>query len=219
MKLFLQRHAQPVKGHPMDATRELNEDGKAQADAMGDWFRDLTGRCDIVISSPFARAMQTAKIMADKLGCHVADTRMLQPDGNPKDAWAEIERLAQQSKDVLVVSHDPLINALLMWLLGLDAGVPEVRFEWGAIAHVRFKAKPSEGIKSTNTLAWLVDPKLVLKQDDEITEAARAVVESLEDLDLRESLLPDEDHIEQVVKMRLVSELEDGGTLVQLEPA
>lgn len=219
MKLYLMRHAEPVKGHPLDATRELTADGIAEAQDMGDWFRDLTGRVDIVISSPFARAMQTAKIMADKLGSYVADTRMLQPDGNPKDAWAEIERLAAASKEVLVVSHDPLINALLMWLLGLDAGVPEVRFEWGAIAHVRFKAKPSEGIKSTNTLAWLVDPKLVLKQNDEITEAARAVVESLEDLDLRESLLPDEDHIEQTVKMRMVSELEDGGTLVQLEPA
>jgi len=219
VKLYLMRHAEPVKGHPLDATRELTADGIAEAQDMGDWFRDLTGRVDIVISSPFARAMQTAKIMADKLGSYVADTRMLQPDGNPKDAWAEIERLAAASKEVLVVSHDPLINALLMWLLGLDAGVPEVRFEWGAIAHVRFKAKPSEGIKSTNTLAWLVDPKLVLKQNDEITEAARAVVESLEDLDLRESLLPDEDHIEQTVKMRMVSELEDGGTLVQLEPA
>ena len=205
--LWLMRHCEPKHGHPMDGTRPLTDDGRKNAHAMAEWFRENWGRVDIVITSPFARAAQTAHIMADELGSHVADTRCLEPDGVPEEAWAEIERLAQQSKDVLVVAHDPLINTLLMWILGLKAGVPEVRFEWGAIAHVRFKAKPEEGIKVENTLAWLVDPKLVLKEEHkELEEAALA---------LTESFLP-EDGASVNVSMRLVSDLEDGGALVQI---
>jgi phosphohistidine phosphatase len=209
-KLWLMRHAEPVHGHPMDATRDLKPEGVKQAQAMGEWFRNENGRVDIVICSPFVRGLHTAQIMAGILGSHVADTRCLEPDGNPQEAWKEIERLAQQSKEVLVVGHDPLINTLLMWLLGVDAGVPEVRFEWGAIAHVRFKAKPEEGIKSTNTLAWLVDPKLVLKQEEaEVEEAAAELVEAL--------ALPDPHDPSVTVNLRVVSELEDGGLLCQLE--
>ena len=210
-KLWLMRHCQPTPGHPMDATRDLTDDGVKQAEAMGEWFKNENGRVDVVICSPFVRGLHTAQIMAKALGSHVADTRCLEPDGNPVEAWAEVERLAQQSKEVLIVGHDPLINTLLMWLLGLDAGVPEVRFEWGAIAHVRFKAKPDEGIKVNNTLAWLVDPRLVLKQEEtEVEEAARELIEAFEFADPGVSMN---------VNLRIVSELEDGGLLCQLEEA
>ncbi len=199
--LWLMRHCEPFPGHPMDATRELKPEGVKQAELMGEWLRDEYGRVDIVICSPFARGLHTAKIMADALGSHVADTRMLEPDGNPEDAWKEIERLAQQSKDVLVVGHDPLINALLMWLLGLKAGVPEVRFEWGSVAHVSVKQTPA-------TLKWLVDPKLVLKEEQrELEEAVSDYLESV-------SLPVGE---ETTVKLRIVSELENGGLLCQME--
>lgn len=195
----------------MDATRDLTDDGVKQAEQMGDWFRNENGRVDVVICSPFVRGLHTAQIMAEKLGSHVADTRCLEPDGNPVEAWAEIERLAQQSREVLVVGHDPLINTLLMWLLGFDGGVPEVRFEWGAMAHIRFKAKPQEGIKVANTLAWLVDPKLILKEEQaELEEALIEFAESLAVPDAGESVN---------VNLRVVSELEDGGLLCELQSA
>lgn len=171
--LWLMRHAQPVHGHPMDATRELTADGVKQAEDMGEWLRTEFGRVDIVITSPFARAMHTAQIMADKLGSHVADTRLLEPDASPEDAWKEVERLAQQSKDVLIVGHDPMINALLMWLLGLKAGVPEVRFEHASIAYVDTRKNPA-------TLKWLVTPDLVLDEEAaEVEEAAAALADLL----------------------------------------
>ena len=207
MKLWLMRHAQPTPGHPMDGARTLTDVGKKQASDMGEWLRSIHGRVDIVICSPFARGLDTAKIMADKLGSHVADTRLLEPDGKPEEIWKEIERLAQQSKDVLVVGHDPSINALLMWLLGVDGGVPEVRFEHGAIAHVSLKNKPA-------TLKWLIDPKLVIKEEDaELEEAALQLFESFE---MTQTFPPGK---QALVKINPVSELEDGGYLWQVEEA
>jgi phosphohistidine phosphatase len=174
MNLFLMRHTKPVHGHPLDGTRPLTDEGKAQAVDMAEWLRALIGRTDIVICSPMARSLQTAAVMAGTLGSHVADTKMLEPNQQPEDAWKEIERLAQQSKDVLIVGHDPSINTLLCWLQGNDLGDANgtacVRFGWGAIAYVRVVTEdPPSGI-----LQWLVTPALVLKPEEkEVLEAAR----------------------------------------------
>jgi phosphohistidine phosphatase len=204
-QLWLQRHCEPTPGHPMDSDRQLTEIGVKQANDMGDWLRDEHGRVDIVITSPFKRAAQTAKIMAEKLGSHVADTRMLEPDGKPEEIWKEVERLAQQSADVLIVGHDPSINALLLWVLGLS-GAPEVRFEHGSIAHVHFKG----GAK----LRWLVSPKLVVKEEQaELEEAA---------IGFEEAFAAAQGIVEAdrafIAKISPVSDLEDGGYLWQVEP-
>lgn len=180
--LWLMRHAKPVHGHPMDGTRPLTDQGKSQAVDMAEWLRALIGRVDIVITSPMTRALQTAAVMAGVLGSHVADTKMLEPNQQPEDAWKEIERLAQQSKDVLIVGHDPSINTLLCWLQGNEScavvatgqptGVDAVRFDWGAVAYVKVN---SAGGAASGVLQWLVTPALVIppKEEKELLEAAR----------------------------------------------
>ena len=170
MNLYLMRHCEPVPGHPNNAERPLTEAGLKQAADMGKWLAGHIGRVDIIIASPFTRAMQTAQAMSKALGAHVADTRMLVPDGTPEAAWKEIERLAQQSKDVLVVGHDPSLNTLIGWLQGFgeDFSPKELRLEWGSIACMTTK-------KTEGTLQWLVSPLIVLAEK-EIVEAARGFV-------------------------------------------
>ena len=190
--LFLQRHCTPVAGHPMDATRQLTDAGRKQAAQMAAFLVADIGRVDIVISSPFARAIETAEIMADALGSYVTTTTMLEPDAKPEDAWAEIERLGQQSQDVLIVGHDPSINLLLAWLINGGS----IRFEWGAIAHVSQKTMHrGTHDQVVARLHWFVDPELVGKEaeDKEILEASRAVVEALE-VPLREGWVTIDGH-------------------------
>jgi phosphohistidine phosphatase len=177
LKLYLQRHCEPRPGHPMDGTRPLLADGKTQAGQMAGWLKEQIGRVDIVITSPFLRAMQTAEIMAEALGAHVADTRMLEPDGTPEEAWKEIERLAQQSEHVLVVGHEPMLNLLLAWLM--SGG--DVRFQWGAIAHLKVKTSDDSEPRVHGRLHWFVDSKVVEIDEDEeeILEAARELVRVL----------------------------------------
>lgn len=179
LNLYLMRHAKPFHGHPMDGSRELTDEGKAQAVDMAEWLRSLIGRVDIVICSPMKRSLQTAAIMAGSLGSHVADTKMLEPDQEPAAAWAEITRLAAASKDVLVVGHDPSLNALLCWLQGNELGDTDgtnvVRFEWGAVAYVKVSY---DGAITNGKLMWLVTPALVLRpaEEEELLEAARELV-------------------------------------------
>lgn len=174
--IYLMRHAHPVNGHPMDGTRALDEHGRKQAKDMADFLVKEIGRVDIVITSPFTRAMETASVMADALGSHVADTRMLEPDGTPAEIWAEVERLAQQSTDVLIVGHDPSINAFTAWLMGVagdeDEECPGLRFAHGAIAWLKMKG-------NRGALQWLATAKLV-HRDEEEQEALEAMRELYE---------------------------------------
>lgn len=167
------RHAHPVNGPPMDGERPLTAKGKKQAATMADFLVREIGRVDIVITSPFVRAMQTAEIIADALGSHIADTRMLEPDGKPEEMWAEIERLAQVSEHVLVVGHMPSINALHSWLISGGS----IRFEHGAISHIK-TVKREDPPQVIGTLHYFVEPKLVEKdeQEEEVLEALRDLV-------------------------------------------
>lgn len=229
------------------------------ADGMAAWLTGHIGHVGVVICSPDDESVATAKACAKALGSHIADTRVL-------DDWKEVERIAQQSTDVLVVTDDPGAAAS-GW--GEDAS-EILDFAPGAIAMV----------VTEKGVCWLVTPEIVLA-DQEIVEAARAVAGSLieakgegpqkrwitsddpcvvcqenadagwidegdsfpsgddeppahpnceceletseggEDVSesLRESLLPTTQNVETIVRMRLVSNLEDGGTLVEIEPA
>lgn len=164
----------------MDGTRPLTANGKAQATQMAEWLKAEIGRVDIVISSPFARAIETAEIMADALGSYVATTRLLEPDAAAPDMWADIERLAQLSKHVLIVGHDPSINKFLAWLISGGS----IRFEHGAIAHVSIKQREGLTPQVIGKLHWFVDPKLVAgtQEQAELEEAARGFVAALAEM-------------------------------------
>lgn len=177
MNLYLMRHGRPVRGHPLDGTRPLDDKGVKQSEDMADWLTSLIGRVDIVIHSPMLRAVHTAEKMGSALGAHLASTTMLQPDAEPADAWDEILRLAQQSKDVLIVGHDPNLNKLVTHLTTGDDGEgydTNPRFEHCSIACL--KSLPKVGYR----LMWLVTPDLVINPAlSEVEESALALADEL----------------------------------------
>lgn len=175
MNLYLMRHCKPFPGLPADDSRELTPEGLKCAADMGKWLAGHIGRVDIVISSPFKRAVQTARLMGEALGAHVETTTALAPSGTPDEMWKEIERLAGDSKDVLVVGHDPSLNALLLWTIDdekkYESPQQIIRLEWGAVAFItKMDLAPR--------IEWLVTPAIVLA-DREVVEAARDLAESL----------------------------------------
>lgn len=176
MNLYLCRHCEPTPGLPMDGSRSLTDVGVKQAEQQAAFLVREIGRVDYTVTSDFARALETASIMAKALGSPtIASSKCLEPDGTPAEMWKEIARLALDSKDVLVVGHDPSINALLFWLLGIEAeegidGTEMIRFDHGSIAHLR-------GNVESMRLHWFVTPSLVARDQDEeaVLEAARVL--------------------------------------------
>ena len=163
MKLFILRHAESESGEREDPTRALTSAGEAQARTMAGFLRRELGRADIVLTSYFKRAADTAAPVAEALGAPVVNLWQLHPDADADEALAAINRHGHG--DTIVVSHHPLVNELLKKLTG--AATDDISFHHAHLAHVH-----------GGKLHWLVSPHLV-ERDQEVTEAAIAVADAL----------------------------------------
>lgn len=138
-----------------------------QADAMAEWLAGMVGHVGVVISSPDDLSTMTATSAAKALGSHVETTTELK-------SWLEIERIAQQSSDVLIVTEDAE-QRIRDW--GNETPQGGLYFDRGTIA-----CMDDAGV------SWLVTPTIALANRD-ILEAAHSLAFSLhaEELQLDEA--------------------------------
>jgi phosphohistidine phosphatase len=123
--LWLLRHGDAEDGSP-DAERPLTEKGRAQSKAAGAALGALDITLDACLSSPKARAAQTAE-----LACESQDVEVeLEPKlaGGPFDAQALAAGLGDE---VLLVGHDPDFSMAVHSLTGA-----QVRMKKGGLAGI-----------------------------------------------------------------------------------
>jgi phosphohistidine phosphatase len=80
---------------------------------------------DLILSSPYLRARQTAEIVAKAFG---AEKRMklcdvLAPNGSAKDLVEEIHHRKPTPESVLLVGHEPYLSELISLLVSGETGV------------------------------------------------------------------------------------------------
>lgn len=68
-KIYFVRHAEPNYKNHDDMTRELSEKGLKDRELVTEFFRDK--QVDVVLSSPFKRAVDTVRPMAEEKGLPV----------------------------------------------------------------------------------------------------------------------------------------------------
>ena len=123
--LWLLRHGDAEDGSP-DAERPLTGKGAKQARAAGRALAALGVELDACLTSPKARAADTAKLVCDALG--------VEPQHEPKLAGGpfDAEALAAGLGDnVLLVGHDPDFSMAVHALTGA-----QVRMKKGGMAGV-----------------------------------------------------------------------------------
>ncbi len=114
MKLLLLRHAEAEPRAASDAQRELTARGRAQVVQTAEWLRGQGWSNLRIVASPYQRAQQTAIIMQEGLGGHLETLDGLTPE---QDVRALCRWLAkQESEQLLLVSHMPLLGVLSTWL-------------------------------------------------------------------------------------------------------
>lgn len=191
MKLCLMRHCHAEEGEREDRQRGLTDLGEAQAKIMHDFLKLAEIEPDIIITSQFARAIETAEAVQRK-DTPIKKTAALDPpaftcDVDTDKAWRGILKLAGDAKKVLVVTHGPLIEPLLA---SVAFAFNHIEWEHGSIAYVN---------TSESKFRWFVTPKLaahILGEDPDdvenppdLVEAAAAVaVELATEIAFRESL-------------------------------
>ena len=151
VELYLLRHADA--GDPMawqgdDADRPLSNKGRRQARRVGRWLADLGRRPDAIVTSPKARALQTATIVAASFGLVPSiDDRLAGPIGH-ETLQALIAEHIGDGRRVLLVGHDPDFSSMTASLSGAPVSLRK-----GAMARIDLADGAAAG---SGTLRWLI---------------------------------------------------------------
>lgn len=120
MLVFLCRHAKAAKGEP-DAARELTSAGVEQARALGARLASHPSAPVLVLTSPLARARQTAEAIAEATGAHLRVEERLSPGATVSALAAS---LTGEIGPVATVGHQPDCSEITVALTGSDPGFP-----------------------------------------------------------------------------------------------
>jgi phosphohistidine phosphatase len=121
MEVYLLRHAiaGPTTAGERDADRQLTDEGIRMLGIALARARSFGARPSLILSSPYARAIDTANIAMRELGCPRPPiaTACLTPDSTPRAVWDEV-RIYASEPSILLTSHEPLLSATAAWMLG-----------------------------------------------------------------------------------------------------
>ncbi len=155
MDIYLVRHG-AAHTKEDDPERHLNKDGLEQCRLSGRALRRLGTRLDLVISSPKARARQTAEIIADEVGYpkdEIKVTETLEPMASPKDTISYINNFTEKN-NVMLASHLPLLGNLASELLSKSTQI-SFYFEAGAVCQIDV----DHPISHTGIFRWFLTPE------------------------------------------------------------
>ena len=120
-------------GH--DADRTLTEDGHRRAREVARGLAVIEPGIQLILTSPYARARQTAEPVARalRLAGRVRETQALEPASDPEEILDEIR--SEKVEGVLLVGHEPHLGSLLGRLVAGHAGL-EIPMRKAAVARL-----------------------------------------------------------------------------------
>jgi phosphohistidine phosphatase len=159
MEIYILRHGIAVErgtpGNKKDSDRPLTPEGEQKMHQIAEAILAMELKFDVILSSPYKRAEQTATIVAGELDEEVTFTDLLEPDGNALELIAEIND--EKPQRVLLVGHEPYLSQLISVLTtgGSDAAI---ELKKGGLCKLTTD-KLTFG--RCATLHWLLTPKLL----------------------------------------------------------
>jgi phosphohistidine phosphatase len=163
MNIFILRHGiaadRGTEAFERDSERPLTGKGKRQLRRSAEAMKRMKLRFDLILSSPYVRARQTAEIVAEELKSKkrlkLSDT--LKSENDPEAMIAEIARLKPTPKNVLLVGHEPYLSHLVSRLVSGNGNMA-MDFKKGGLCKLEFeKLRDGGGAR----LVWLLTPKLM----------------------------------------------------------
>ncbi len=159
MKICILRHAEaePRSLSVAEAARQLTPDGKRDLRSVLKQAREAGVDPEVILSSPWTRAVQTALAARDALGCEqVIETKSLLPDVLPSHIWGEIRSL-RPLKEIMVVGHEPHLSRFAAFLLEAPVAI-----DLKKSGLIRIEVQDREG-PPRGVLKWMLTPKLAGK--------------------------------------------------------
>jgi phosphohistidine phosphatase len=161
MNLYILRHGLAVErgtpGCEKDSDRPLTPKGRRRSRQIAKAMKKLELSFDLVLSSPYVRARQTADIVAATFNARrkleLADD--LTPDGNPQALIEHLRDLQIGAENVLLVGHEPYLSRLISTLVAGNSGLPVILKKDGLCK----LAVESLKYGRCAALEWLLTPK------------------------------------------------------------
>jgi phosphohistidine phosphatase len=161
VNLYLLRHGIAVEpgtpGYENDSERPLIPKGERRLRKAAAAMKQLDLSIDLILSSPFTRARQTAEIVAGELKLlkWLKFSDALMPGGNAQALIQELNETKPAPENVLLVGHEPDLSRLISLLVAGDANAAAFQMKKGGLC----KLQASElGHGQCARLLWLLTP-------------------------------------------------------------
>lgn len=160
VNLYFLRHGIAVEpgtqGYTRDADRPLTSEGEQKLAKIAEAMDALEISFELILSSPYVRARQTAEIVAKalKLTKKVEFSEALMPAGSARKLVDLLNHL--QPDDVLLVGHEPSMSELISLFTAGDASAIHVVMKKGGLCKL---STDSLQHGRCAALEWLLTPK------------------------------------------------------------
>jgi phosphohistidine phosphatase len=156
MDVYLLRHGK-AEDHSADGTdrsRKLTPEGVEAMMEEVPGIKNMVKKIDYVLTSPYPRAMETARIAASAFGLEkkVEELDGLSAPDAGREVTARINELPVNSA-VMLVGHSPLLGELIEYLTGSPEGF---NLKKGGLCKISFPKKPERG---KGKFEWLLKPR------------------------------------------------------------
>ncbi len=136
-----------------DALRPLTAEGTRKMKRTARGIREVVPTIDVLISSPFTRANETAEILRREYDLDRVETaRELEPGTALNEVATWLGQLDQNV--VAIVGHEPQLGRLVTYLVTGSEG-SGVELKKGGACLIEFEGKPRAG---GGRLAWAIPP-------------------------------------------------------------
>ena len=154
MDLYLIRHGEAGTHNPQgdDSQRPLTDEGVARMKRQAATLIHWGVKVDVLLSSPFTRARQTADIVGKALSVAVINEDVLQC-GFGIDALPALLKKYESAKHLMLAGHEPDLSTVLSGIVGGGS----FRMEKGSLARIRIKTITPP----TGTALWFLTPELM----------------------------------------------------------
>jgi len=161
MRLYIVRHGIAIDREdpkcPPEAERYLTEEGVEKTKQVAKGLVALGVAGDLLITSPYVRAVQTAEIFADALDYsrqRIRRNEILLPGSEPTLLFRELAR-EKQASSIFVFGHAPHLDGSIATALGSKKHLTSMKKSGVALIELK-RISPPAGV-----LVWLATPKML----------------------------------------------------------
>jgi phosphohistidine phosphatase len=160
MNLFFLRHGKAEPRSPKwrpDSKRPLTREGEGRMGEVARGIQALGLSFDLILTSPYVRALRTAEILAEVYGAKkLFETNNLAAEAEPKNIVGEINENFASVEQIALVGHEPFMTGLISTLISGEGAAVAIDLKKGGLCKLSIQKLV---FGKCALLNWLLTPR------------------------------------------------------------